>query len=114
MKKAILPSLLLVTLVLLAYQSLIAWDVRNSRRFNKAYGYFLSDAAALGCLSKEALIQAAEARGWEYEDNRQPPYRSWSPDEFSVALRVFVEPQLNFSKEPGAMFFFDDAGCLVS
>lgn len=114
MRKVILTLLLLVTLVLLAYQSLIAWDVRNSRQFSRAYSYFLSDAAALGCLQKEALIRAAKDRNWEIEDNRQPPFRSRSPDEFAEALRVFVEPQLNFSKEPGVMFFFDEAGCLIS
>ncbi|UWQ76433.1 hypothetical protein [Leisingera sp. M658] len=114
MKRVILPLLLLVALVLLAYQSLIAWDVRNTKHFYRAYSYFLTDAAALGCLRKETLIKAAKARGWGYEDNRQPPYRSWSPDEFLETLRVFVEPQLNFAKEPGVTLFFDDGGCLIS
>lgn len=113
MKRVVLPFLFFVAVVLLAYQSLIAWDVRNVRNFHSSYSGLLKDASVLSCLTKDALVEASKARGWEYEDNRQPPYRSGAPDEFALALRVFVKPQLNFAKEAGVMFFFDYAGCLI-
>lgn len=114
MHKAVLAMLLFLALLLLAYQSLIAWDVRGVRAFQYSYGRFLKDAAAAGCLQKEAIVNSAKKRGWKIEENVQLPFRSGAPEEFSVAVRVFVEPPLNFSKEPGVKFFFDEAGCLIS
>lgn len=102
-----------ILVCLLAYQSLIAWDVRNVRGFQRAYGQFFRDAATSGCVTRTAILDAAIDRGWEYENDRQPPFRSVSPDDWSIAVRVFTVPQLNFSKEPGVMFFFDENDCIL-
>ncbi len=113
MKKAMIVVSFLILLGLLAYQTLIAWDVRNVRDSGRSFGYFMRDAAARNCLTKETLIQLAVERNWDYEDARQPVYRSFAPDEYAETLRVFMEPQLNFVKEPGVRFFFDSNGCLI-
>lgn len=113
MRMATTVVAIIVLCCLLAYQSLIAWDVRNVRDSQRAYSNFVFDAAALGCVRRAYIIRTAETRGWDFEDDRQPPFRSWSPDDWAVAVRVFIEPQLNFSKEPGVMFFFDNEDCLI-
>jgi len=113
MNKALTIIAFLALLALLAYQSLIAWDVRNVRDSGRAYASFVRDAAASNCLPKDALLETAIARDWDFEDSPQPPFRSYTPKGFNDSIRVFVEPQLNFAKEPGIRFFFDDNGCLM-
>ena len=113
MRMAMAVVAIIVLCCLLAYQSLIAWDVRNVRDSQRAYSNFVFDAATLGCVRRASIIRTAETRGWDFEDDRQPPFRSWSPDNWTVAVRVFIEPQLNFAKEPGVMFFFDNEDCLI-
>lgn len=113
MKTVIYWGAVFILLSLLAYQSLIAWDVRNVQGFQHAYGQFVKDAATSGCVTRSSIIQAAEVREWEFEDDRQSPFRSSSPKEWSVAVRVFTVPPLNFSKEPGVMFFFDERDCMI-
>ncbi|MEL7258299.1 MAG: hypothetical protein AAFN80_10725 [Pseudomonadota bacterium] len=113
MRMVIVVIFIFVLCCLLAYQSLIAWDVRNVRDSQRAYVNFIFDAATLDCVRRTSIIQTAEARGWQIEDDRQPPFRSWSPDNWTKAVRVFIKPQLNFAKEPGVMFFFDDEDCLI-
>ena len=113
MRKEIIVFAIIVLCCLLAYQSLIAWDVRNVRNSQRAIGNFVFDAATLGCVRRASVIRIAETRGSHFEDDRQPPFRSRSPDDWTTAVRVFIEPQLNFAKEPGVMFYFDDADCLI-
>lgn len=113
MRMAITVIAFIVLSCLLAYQSLIAWDVRNVRDSQRAYINFVFDSATLGCVSRASIIQTAKARDWQVEDDREPPFRSGSPDNWTVAVRVFIEPQLNFAKEPGVMFFFDKDDCLI-
>ncbi len=113
MRVLIYWGIIFILLCLLAYQSLIAWDVRNVRGFQRAYSEFVKDAATSGCVTRLSIIEAAEAREWEFEDDRQPPFRSSSPEVWAVAVRVFTVPPLNFSKEPGVIFFFDKKDCMI-
>jgi hypothetical protein len=113
MRVAISVIAIIVLCCLLVYQSLIAWDVQNVQDYQKSYSKFIFDAMTLGCVSRSSFIQTAEARGWKYEDGRQPPVLIKAPDDWAAAVRVFIEPQLNFAKAPGVLFFFDHQDCLI-
>lgn len=114
MRTALLALTIFVLLVLLAYQSLIAWDVRMLRKFAFASLSLHQSAAALACVPKTAILEAADERNWEIEEGAQITFRSSPPDTYAEAVRIHVQPPLNFSKEPGVMFYFDSQGCYIS
>ncbi|MGB1025969.1 MAG: hypothetical protein ACPGYL_05385, partial [Rhodospirillaceae bacterium] len=53
---------------MLAVQSFEAWDARNLRDHAQAVQGLFRDAAKRSCLPKQALRDAAEAKGWQVED----------------------------------------------
>jgi hypothetical protein len=113
MKNALLILTIIVLLALLAYQSLIAWDVRNVRKFAYANLRLHQTAAANACVPKTAILEAVADRGWNFEES--PELVFGAPAEYKDVIRVFVEPPLNFAKLPGGVqFFFDRSGCYIS
>mgnify|MGYP001794122158 CR=1 FL=1 len=114
MKHVIYIFLIVILTGALAYQSLIAWDIRNVRKFAYANLGLHRDAAAMACVSKESVLKAAKQRDWAFEEERGRIFRSSSPEVYANAVRVYVEPPLNFVKEPGVLFFFDTDGCFIA
>lgn len=73
---------------------------------------FFVDLAYEGCVPRAAVIAAAEARGWPWEDREQrfchaPRLEAW--------IAVEVEPALPFSTqdENTAFIGFDGEGCMA-
>lgn len=105
---------LVLLILILGYFLLIArlelWDERGIRKSIGASGAYMFEAAQLACATKDQLLQAADRRGWLAET----AIKVYEPPENAVShLRVFVEPEIPFSKEPGRVFHFDGRGCLV-
>jgi len=113
MKTVIVTIAIFVLLALLAFQSLIASDVRNSHNFLSAQRNFIHDAAATSCLAKAEMIMTAISRDWEYRDIARPDNDIKQGQEYRDILIVHVKPPRNFAKDLGVKFFFDAKGCLA-
>ena len=109
------PLFVVILLVLLLYQSVIAWDVRAVQKFGSAYSKFLRDSAVNGCVKFEDFRVQAFERNWLVEEytNQDSFTAAFKPAAFDTALRVYVEPPLSYSKIPGVMFYFDEKNCLL-
>jgi|GEM_PF-3234040 len=105
---------LALLIILLAWQLLIAklelWDERGIRRAVGAYGGYLFEVASTGCVPQDIFLTAAKERGWETVVDG-PAYDP--PANSASHIRVFIVPEIPFSKEPGRLFFFDTRGCLI-
>ncbi|MEP0990732.1 hypothetical protein [Tateyamaria sp.] len=115
MKTTLLFVSFVVVLGLAAVSMRLAKEAEHSKNAVWKYTQFLSDAAGANCLRKEALIQAAIIKTWEYEVDPIRIFPSDRVDGFETSLRVLIDPPLPFlltaNKGQGETFYFDKNGC---
>ncbi|MEM6663694.1 MAG: hypothetical protein AAF666_16130 [Pseudomonadota bacterium] len=103
----------------------LAWEQLSARfeiadrtgviRFLSASTAFHYDLAQRACLDKAELVAAAADRGWDVQNPAQAPYLPLGATApAGGAVRVFVDPPLPLSKDPGQVYWFDAEGCLAN
>lgn len=75
-------------------------------------------AVADVCKSIAVYKMAAQSLGWQTEDEdieqvALPLNIHANRGELGYAIRIFIEPEFPFSKERGAVLFFDKNGCAI-
>ncbi|MEJ6394093.1 hypothetical protein V8J82_12545 [Gymnodinialimonas sp. 2305UL16-5] len=106
----ILPWLLLLLLVWdnLRRIDFFAIDAGTQAHSLAAAG-FLADLSFAGCVSRDDVLAAAEARGWSTAPRPAVP----CPE---AGLRIQVQPALPFSTddENDLLLSFDQMGCMIA
>lgn len=79
---------------------------------------FHNRAAANACVGIEQYKKVARSYGWQTEDEdaefvNLPLSLHIQRHKLGGALRVFVKPEVPFSKEAGLVFVFHKDGCIV-
>ncbi|MEM7721325.1 MAG: hypothetical protein AAF376_03025 [Pseudomonadota bacterium] len=122
MRRAVKVGLIALPWALLAY---LLWnDLRrldflaidaSTEAHTAARQAFVADLAFEGCVGRDAIIDAAQARGWMWDDMGDFPW-CHAPIGLNDWLRVQVDPPLPFSThdENAAFFGFDAAGCMTA
>ena len=120
MRRTVLVALFILPWGLLAFllwQDLRSIELGNLDGGNDAhalaYQSFFADLSYEGCVPREAVVSASEARGWAWSALDTP--RWCHRPELSDWLEVQVEPPLPFSTddENAAFIGFDVNGCMA-
>jgi hypothetical protein len=96
-------------------QSMSGWWDLSSDAHMAARNAFFADLAYEGCVRPEAVIAAAEARGWYRGPQQDFPW-CIRPAGLSGWLHVDISPPLPFSSEGenAAYIGFDAQGCMAT
>lgn len=64
------------------------------------------------CINKKSILEYAELEGWKVDDFgfNEKLLKTNSP--VSHGVRIHIKPSIPFTKEPGAVFIFDNKNCL--
>jgi hypothetical protein len=102
------------------YLHLQIWDTKGVNGFLTAYSGLLTDAAEISCVQKNSIIETAKRNEWRIDNN----IHEWRLDlgqtkeqidglgNNNHSVRIYIEPGMPLSKEPGVVFRFSSRGCL--
>lgn len=100
-----------------AMATLGLWEQRAAARHFGATNVFLQTLLRHGgCVTRSAIIAAAEERGQSWQDVERPVHRWRDPDSLQDWLAVKIRPEFFLSThDEGRYFFgFDTDGCVAS
>jgi len=113
-------ALALVLFGFIGFQQFKQADLEKVSEFQSAYSDFLKSLINSSCIERELVKKDANSKGWKLDENIHDWRLSVGQSKDTVAslgaspqrLRLFVEPPMPFTKEPGVVLFFGKDGCL--
>jgi hypothetical protein len=105
-----------------AYLHLQIWDTRGVNGFLTAYTGLLRDAAEISCVQKNSIIEIAKRNKFRIDNNIHEWRLDFGQSKEDIdglennyhSVRIYIKPEMPFSKEPGVVFRFSSRGCLQS
>jgi len=109
-----------VLTVYVGYLHLQLSDAKGVSNFLGSYSSLLRETAAAVCVNKDDILNVSKRNGWRVDEN----INAWRTDygqskeyveglrETPSSIRIYIEPAMPLSKEPGVVFRFNAEGCL--
>ena len=102
------------------YLHLQVWDARGVNGFLTAYNGLLRDAADISCVQKNSVIEIAKRNEWRIDNNIHKWRLDFGQSQEYIddlenephSIRIYINPEMPFSKEPGIVFRFNSRECL--
>lgn len=97
------------------------WDTRSVNRFLVAYNDLIKEAVDTSCIRKSSIVDLVHERGWRFDNGINDWRLDFGQSQEYIdelendldGIRVYIDPAMPLSKEPGIVFRFNESGCLI-